>query len=166
MIFRKSLLGFFVASLLACSSAKSRDRTQDATQPETLKLRHQAAVGTVSFPELAADLGYLAPLELEFVGNFYDLASFFHRIKRFVDTTGDAVNVRGRLLTVEGMDFTSDPEAFPKITATLKVSAYLAPEAEGATAGATAGGPAVIPADGGDSAAPPVPTTPTATATR
>jgi Tfp pilus assembly protein PilO len=106
------------------------------------------------------------PLELEFVGNFYDLASFFHRIKRFVDTTGDAVNVRGRLLTVEGMDFTSDPEAFPKITATLKVSAYLAPEAEGATAGATAGGPAVIPADGGDSAAPPVPTTPTATATR
>ncbi|HET8934524.1 MAG TPA: ABC transporter substrate-binding protein [Polyangiales bacterium] len=69
MIFRKSLLGFFVASLLACSSAKSRDRTQDATQPETLKLRHQAAVGTVSFPELAADLGYLAPLELEFVGN-------------------------------------------------------------------------------------------------
>lgn len=69
MALRVCWLGFLVASLVACSSAKSTDRTADATQLETLTLRHQAAVGAVSFPELAADLGYLTPLELEFVGN-------------------------------------------------------------------------------------------------
>jgi ABC-type nitrate/sulfonate/bicarbonate transport system substrate-binding protein len=65
----RGFLLFLCASLFACSSAKSGDRSADPTQPETLVLRHQAAVGSVSFPELAADLGYLAPLKLEFVGN-------------------------------------------------------------------------------------------------
>ncbi|HTU59438.1 MAG TPA: ABC transporter substrate-binding protein, partial [Polyangiales bacterium] len=56
-------------SLVACSRAKSGDRKPEGTQLETQTLRHQAAVGQVSYPELAADLGYLAPVELQFVGN-------------------------------------------------------------------------------------------------
>jgi ABC-type nitrate/sulfonate/bicarbonate transport system substrate-binding protein len=55
--------------LCACSSAKSGDRAHDSTQLETTTLRHQAGVGQVSFPELAADLGYLEPIKLDFVGN-------------------------------------------------------------------------------------------------
>jgi ABC-type nitrate/sulfonate/bicarbonate transport system substrate-binding protein len=69
MVFYAPRMGLLFVSLLACSQAKSGDRKQDGTQVETQTLRHQAGVGQVSYPELAADLGYLAPLKLEFVGN-------------------------------------------------------------------------------------------------
>ncbi len=44
------------------------------------------------------------PLELEFEGDFFNLADFFHHVKRFVSLTNDNVVVSGRLVTVE-----SDP---------------------------------------------------------
>lgn len=53
----------------ACSRASGGDRRAEGSQPEALTLRHQSGVGQVSFPELAADLGYLDPLKLEFIGN-------------------------------------------------------------------------------------------------
>lgn len=36
---------------------------------ETLELKYQGSVGAVTFPELAEDLGYLAPIKLNWVGN-------------------------------------------------------------------------------------------------
>lgn len=81
------------------------------------------------------------PLELEFTGNFFKLADFFHRVKRFVDVANTDVVVSGRLLTVEGVRWTSDPELFPKIRAEIKATIYLSPKAQGATAGATPTGP-------------------------
>jgi hypothetical protein len=95
-------------------------------------------------------------LELEFTGNFLDLSDFFHRIKRYVELDRDRLAVRGRLLTVDGVSFQSEPDLFPKITATLTATAYLAPQVQGATAGATPGGPALTPASSGD--APPLAT--------
>jgi Tfp pilus assembly protein PilO len=86
------------------------------------------------------------PLTLEFVGNFTDLADFFHRIKRYVETSENNVYVRGRLLTIEGVTFASEPSLFPKVTATITATAYLAPQSEGPTAGATPSGPATTPA--------------------
>ena len=100
-------------------------------------------------------------LELEFTGNFLDLSDFFHRIKRYVELDGDRLNVRGRLLTVDGVAFESQPDFFPRITATLTATAYLSPPAQGVTAGATPGGPALTPASSAD--APPLAaSTPTA----
>jgi ABC-type nitrate/sulfonate/bicarbonate transport system substrate-binding protein len=55
--------------LASCSRARSSENNAISSALETLTLRHQSAVGQVSFPELAADLGYLAPLKLEYVGN-------------------------------------------------------------------------------------------------
>ena len=92
------------------------------------------------------------PLELEFVGNFFNLADFFHDVKRFVRVANQNVVVSGRLITVEGVKFSSDPELFPQIKAELKATIYLAPKAQGTTAGATPSGPAP--------AAPGAPTTP------
>lgn len=102
------------------------------------------------------------PLTLEFVGNFFDLSEFFHRVKRYVATDGNKLYVRGRLLTIEGVQFNSEPDLFPKVTATLTATAYLAPEGEGATAGANPGGPTATPVSAGVDAAT---TPPTATAT-
>ncbi len=101
-------------------------------------------------------------LELEFTGDFLDLSNFFHRIKRYVEVDGDRLAVRGRLLTVDGISFESEPDLFPRVRATLTTTAYLAPELQGATAGATPSGPATIPASSG--ATPPLATsTPTGT---
>ena len=82
------------------------------------------------------------PLEMEFVGNFFNLADFFHDIKRFVRVANQNVVVSGRLVTVEGVKFASDPDLFPKITAEIKATVYLSPKAQGTTAGATPQGPA------------------------
>jgi Tfp pilus assembly protein PilO len=109
------------------------------------------------------------PLELEFQGDFFDLADFFHSLKRFVRVVNNDVAVKGRLMTVDTLRFSSDPELFPKLRAELTATVYLAPKAEGVTAGATPAGPSgtgTVPttqptAPSGGSA----PTTPTATAT-
>lgn len=81
------------------------------------------------------------PLDLEFQGNFFRLADFFHDIKRFVHVVNENVVVNGRLVTIEGVTFGSDPEIFPRITAQLKATIYLSPLAQGETAGATPAGP-------------------------
>jgi Tfp pilus assembly protein PilO len=109
------------------------------------------------------------PLQLEFEGNFFNLADFFHRVKRFVSLTNDNVLVSGRLLTVEGVRWASDAEIFPRLRAEIDATIYLSPKAQGVTAGATPQGPATgTPA--GAPTAPPESTpasaaAPTATAT-
>jgi Tfp pilus assembly protein PilO len=107
------------------------------------------------------------PLALEFQGNFLKLADFFHRLKRFVRVVNDSVTVRGRLLSVDGLKFSSDTQIFPKIKAELTATVYLAPKTEGATAGANPSGPAgAVPAasppqsDGGSTATPAATATP------
>src|SRR5215208_5247047 len=109
------------------------------------------------------------PLELEFVGNFFHLADFFHDVKRFVHVASSSVVVNGRLVTIDGVSFSSDPTIFPRIKAELKATVYLSPLTQGATAGATPAGPAVTtpaaapattppPADGSAPATTPAPT--------
>ena len=109
------------------------------------------------------------PLELEFVGNFFNLADFFHDVKRFVRVANQSVVVSGRLITIDGVKFASDPQLFPRITAEMTATIYLAPKAQGTTAGATPQGPAQAPGTQTTPAAAPPSTTPspapTATAT-
>jgi Tfp pilus assembly protein PilO len=108
------------------------------------------------------------PVQLEFEGNFFNLADFFHRVKRFVRVANKDVLVSGRLLTVEGVSWASDAENFPSLTATVNATIYLSPQAQGVTAGATPQGPApTTPADNttpAESTPDPV-VAPTATAT-
>ncbi|GAA0920819.1 ABC transporter substrate-binding protein [Nonomuraea longicatena] len=47
--------------LTACGTAQG--------SAETLELRYQGSTGTVTFPELAEDLGYLAPVRLKWIGD-------------------------------------------------------------------------------------------------
>lgn len=75
------------------------------------------------------------PLELTFEGNFFNLADFFHRMKRFVHVFNSQVVVRGRLMTVEGLKFSSDTQIFPRLKAELTATIYLSPKTQAATAG-------------------------------
>ena len=102
------------------------------------------------------------PLDFSFEGSFFDLADFFHEMKRFVRLAGGKVAVNGRLMTIDGFTFSS--EDFPTIDAEVQASAYLSPKAEGTSAGGTAAGPAGAPADSApatpapaEPAAPPLP---------
>jgi len=105
------------------------------------------------------------PLNFEFTGDFFDLASFFHRLKRYVESDRNQVFVRGRLLTIDSMEFKSDPLNFPSIGASVHATVYLAPASQGTTAGATPSGPAVTPVADPAQSASAVPAPPTATAT-
>jgi hypothetical protein len=95
------------------------------------------------------------------VGNFFSLADFFHDIKRFVRVANQNVVVSGRLITVDGVRFSSATDQFPRITAEVTATVYLSPKAQGATAGATPSGPAPAPGAQPTPASGSTPTTPT-----
>ena len=63
-------------------------------------------------------------------------------MKRFVRVANSNVVVGGRLITIEGVSYSSDRPLFPKLKAEITATVYLSPKAEGATAGATPAGPA------------------------
>ena len=73
----------------------------------------------------------LEPVSLEFTfnGDFFELADFFHRLKRFVFVDGDKVRVRGRLMTIDSVEYATDADTFPALTATVERDRL--PDAEG-----------------------------------
>jgi Tfp pilus assembly protein PilO len=111
------------------------------------------------------------PLSLQFEGNFFKLADFFHELKRFVRVANNDVLVSGRLISVDGVSWASDPEIFPGVRAEVTATVYLSPLTQGVTAGASPAGPApttpTTPAETTPAPAPaPAPAAaPTATAT-
>jgi Tfp pilus assembly protein PilO len=82
------------------------------------------------------------PLEFKFAGTYFDLASFFHRMKRFVYVEGDEIEVRGRLMTLDSLKLSDEGEPGADLVAEIKATVYLSPRSEGATVGATPQGPA------------------------
>lgn len=86
-------------------------------------------------------------LTFNFSGSYFDLADFFHRIKRFVYVANNQIFVRGRLLSIDSLAFqpgsaTAGTGGTGDLTATIGATVYLSPKAQGATGGATAAGPA------------------------
>ncbi len=61
----RRVAAFFGASLIAAAASISAH----AQTPEKLELRYQGWASKVLYPELAEDLGYLAPIKLKWVGN-------------------------------------------------------------------------------------------------
>jgi Tfp pilus assembly protein PilO len=103
------------------------------------------------------------PLDFTFHGTFFELADFFHRMKRFVRVVNDDIVVRGRLMTIDSFNWKAEPQEWPSLTAEVHATVYLAPKAEGVSAGATpqgpgAAAPAATPAPA--TPAPAVPSTP------
>jgi Tfp pilus assembly protein PilO len=85
------------------------------------------------------------PLDFEFHGSYFDLADFFHRMKRFVRVANDRIVVRGRLMTINSFTFEVGDDQ-KTLKATVHATVYLSPKASGTAAGASASGPAATPA--------------------
>jgi Tfp pilus assembly protein PilO len=93
------------------------------TEAEAALLPLGAAVGT-------ANLGVM-PYDLTFTGSFFQIADFIQGIERQVSTDRSGVDVRGRLITLDGFSLTPDDEAgFPNLKAEFSVTAYLTPPSQ------------------------------------
>lgn len=105
-------------------------------------------------------------LQFQLRGDFFSMADFFHRMKRFVRVVNEQIVVRGRLIAIDNWDFSVEGK---KIKADVGATVYLSPKADGGvSAGASPSGPAGAPGGGSVAADPasqsPSPSAPTATA--
>jgi Tfp pilus assembly protein PilO len=70
--------------------------------------------------------GYrVLPIALKFEGNYYDLTDFLFRLRNLVAVRDGRLAARGRLFTLDQLDFHEGPGGFPRIEADLTVAAYV-----------------------------------------
>jgi hypothetical protein len=93
-----------------------------------------ATVGPAGFPTM--------PFAFDFQGSFFDMQKFLNSVNSLTTVKGDTIDVKGRLLTVDGVTLKAGPKGFPQVSATINATAYLLPADEGLMAGATTTGPA------------------------
>jgi len=112
-------------------------------------------------PQEATDAGgyQRRPIDLVFDGNFYELSDFIFRLRTLVRVRGGQLEATGRLFTVNSLNFAESERSFPRIKATLNVSAYVY-----GTGAPTPTPPAPAPAGAQPPApAPPAPAAPSST---
>jgi hypothetical protein len=107
------------------------------------------------------------PFTFTFDGGYLPMQRMLGAVDRLADTTGGTINVRGRLLTVDGFALTASRLGFPKVQAVVSATAYIVPAAAGITPGASApgaaAGSAAAPAQAGSGSGSPATVTATAT---
>jgi hypothetical protein len=106
-----------------------------------------AATGTTpAAPSTAPATLDTVALTFNFTGSYFDLADFFHRLKRFVYVANNQIFVRGRLMTIDTLTFApgslTGTGGTGGLAATVGATVYLSPKAQGVTGGATPQGPA------------------------
>jgi len=141
----------------AGEAANQADQANQGVQAATTPPSEEAATGTqpgepatTATPASQATGGALdsVALTFDFTGTYFDLADFFHRLKRFVYVRGDEIFIRGRLLTIDSLTFGTSASGQPgatstgELTTTVGATVYLTPRSQGVTAGATPAGPA------------------------
>ena len=114
--------------------------TVPATETTAASLPIGATIGS-------AGLGVM-PYELEFKGQFFEIADFIKGLDSLVKTENGSLTADGRLITIDGFALTADQDdGFPNLTASVAVTTYLAPSGQGLTAGATPVAPAPVAPD-------------------
>ena len=141
------------------ANTASNTGTLNGAQPAAGGSTPGAAGGGAAAPGLES-----VGLDFTFQGTFFNLADFFHRMKRFVKVVNDDIVVRGRLMTIDNFKWKAEPEKWPFLTAEVHATVYLAPKAQGVSAGATPQGPGAPPAPTPASGSTPAPSTPATTA--
>jgi hypothetical protein len=65
------------------------------------------------------------PIDVAFDGSFYALSDFLFRLRTLVTVRHGELHARGRLFSVESVDFGESEAGFPLLAATLKLKAYV-----------------------------------------
>jgi hypothetical protein len=86
------------------------------------------------------------PYDLEFSGDFFQIADLFEGIDGLISSQNAKVDVGGRLVTVNSFKMTKEDAVSP-LRVEMSLSTYVLPESQGLTAGATSTmPPASVPA--------------------
>jgi type II secretory pathway pseudopilin PulG len=117
-----------VASATGSTSAPGSTSTAATT---SAALPPGATVGTAGFPTM--------PFTFDFTGSFFNMQRFLKALDTLttVNTTTGGINVRGRLLTTDGVAFKAGPNGFPDVEASVVATSYLLPADEGLTGPST-----------------------------
>lgn len=129
-----------------------------------LQLNRTAADTGIVFESISPGSAVVAgsyqrvPITLEFEGDFYSLSDFLYRLRNLVQVRDGELTSTGRLFAVDNLTFAEITDSFPRIAATLTVSAYVygtgAPVTSAPPVPET---PAPPPADAGTTGTTPVP---------
>jgi Tfp pilus assembly protein PilO len=91
-----------------------------------------------------AGLGVM-PYELGFKGSFFKMADFIEGLDSLVKSRNAAVEVTGRLITIDGFKLEPDKAiGFPQLEGSFSVTTYVLPPEEGVTAEATPTAPETV----------------------
>lgn len=130
------------ASSAGTSGAAAGSAAAPATQVAAAALPPGAVVGTAGLATM--------PFSLAFEGRYLDMQRFLADVDRFVAVNGGRIDVRGRLLTVDGLALTTSPDQHGRVKASISATAYVAP-ADATVGAAGAAGAAPAPAPGASS---------------
>lgn len=65
------------------------------------------------------------PVQVVFTGNYYELSDLLYRLRNLVEVHDGKLATTGRLFTVDSVQFSESTERFPKLEATMTISAYV-----------------------------------------
>ncbi len=108
----------------------------DPTQSATAALPPGATVGEAGLNTM--------PFTFTFQGSFFKLSSFLTKLERYISARRRSVDVRGRLLLVNGISLTAAATGFPAMKASIAAQAYLLPIDQGLFDGASPTGPSAV----------------------
>jgi Tfp pilus assembly protein PilO len=135
-----------VAELFRVSKAMPATDDMPSVLLELNRIARETGIRFESItPQDPADAGgyQRRPIDLVFDGNFYELSDFLYRLRSLVRVRGGQLEATGRLFSVNSLNFTESERQFPRIKATLNLSAYV--YGTGSTPPATAQPPAAQP---------------------
>jgi Tfp pilus assembly protein PilO len=99
-------------------------------------------------------------LSFTFSGSYFQLSSFFNKVQHFVTPTGNGVQVKGRLISLNSVNLTPAASGFPQITAQITATIYTESAPTQSAGAATGGSPAAssTASTSGSSSSTPAPT--------
>jgi Pilus assembly protein, PilO len=117
-----------VADLFRVSKAMPTTDDMPSVLLELNRIARETGIRFESItPQNPADAGgyQRRPIDLVFDGNFYELSDFLYRLRSLVRVRGGKLEATGRLFSVNTFNFTESEHGFPRIKATLSISAYV-----------------------------------------
>jgi Tfp pilus assembly protein PilO len=116
------------------AAAAAPEENASATEVAASLLPLGATVGSAGLAVM--------PYELTFKGSFFRMADFIEGIDALVKSRNAAVDVTGRLITINGFKLAPDEAVgFPQLEGSFSVNTYVLPPEESPTAGATPAAP-------------------------
>jgi Type II secretion system (T2SS), protein M len=140
--------GFGKATEAAGNTVTTANQASTAAGGDTTTTSTTTTTPTSASPSTTAPALDTVALTFNFQGSYFDLADFFHRLKRFVYARNNQIFVRGRLMTIDTLSFSPGTSTSAtgtssgQLIATVGATVYLSPASQGVTGGATPQGPA------------------------